>query len=343
MNAGDVVAVALWIGVIAYAVFGGADFGAGFWDLVAGGATRGERPRALIDHALAPVWEANHVWLIYCLVVLWTAFPRAFTAIMTTLTVPLLLAVLGIVARGAGFAFRKVSFTTPRRRVFGAAFALSSVLTPFAIGTVAGGIASGRVPRGDAVGNRVTSWLNPTSIMGGTLAVSTCAYLAAVFLAGDARRFGEGELRVYFTRRAVGAAAATGFIALAGIFVLHADARRLFDRLSHRALPIVIVSALCGLAALVLLVRTRALRSAQVLAVGAVAAVVGAWGVAQYPDLLPGYLTIDQAASSSTVLTWVVAVAAVAVVLIVPSLALLYTLDQQSRLEDETAAAEDVT
>ena len=96
----------LWIGVIAYAVFGGADFGAGFWDLVAGGATKGERPRALIDHALAPVWEANHVWLIFCLVVLWTAFPRAFTAIMTTLTVPLLLAVLGIVARGAGFARR---------------------------------------------------------------------------------------------------------------------------------------------------------------------------------------------------------------------------------------------
>jgi cytochrome d ubiquinol oxidase subunit II len=343
VNAGDLVAVVLWIGVIAYAVFGGADFGAGFWDLVAGGAARGERPRALIDHALAPVWEANHVWLIFCLVVLWTAFPRAFTAIMTTLTVPLFLAALGIVARGAGFAFRKVSFTTPRRRLFGAAFALSSLLTPFAMGTVAGGIASGRVPLGNAVGNRVTSWLNPTSIMGGTLAVSTCAYLAAMFLAGDARRFGDGELCVYFPRRAVGAAAAAGLVAFAGIFVLHADDRRLFDRLSHRALPIVIVSALCGLGAVVLLLRDRALRWAQVLAVGAVAAVIAAWGVAQYPDLLPGYLTIDQAASSSTVLWWLVAVAAVAVVLIVPSLALLYTLDQQSRLEDEPAAAEDGT
>jgi cytochrome d ubiquinol oxidase subunit II len=343
VNAGDLVAVVLWIGVIAYAVFGGADFGAGFWDLVAGGAAKGERPRALIDHALAPVWEANHVWLIFCLVVLWTAFPRAFTAIMTTLTVPLFLAALGIVARGAGFAFRKVSFTTPRRRLFGAAFALSSLLTPFAMGTVAGGIASGRVPLGNAVGNRVTSWLNPTSIMGGTLAISTCAYLAAMFLAGDARRFGDGELCVYFTRRAVGAAAAAGLVAFAGIFVLHADDRRLFDRLSHRALPIVIVSALCGLGAVVLLLRDRALRWAQVLAVGAVAAVIAAWGVAQYPDLLPGYLTIDQAASSSTVLWWLVAVAAVAVVLIVPSLALLYTLDQQSRLEDEPAAAEDGT
>ena len=104
-----------------------------------------------------------------------------------------------------------------------------------------------------------------------------------------------------------------------------------------------IVSALCGFAALILLLRSRALRWAQVLAVGAVAGIVGAWGVAQYPDLLPGYLTIDQAASSSTVLAWLVAVAAVAVVLIVPSLALLYMLDQQSRLEDEAATAEDVT
>jgi cytochrome d ubiquinol oxidase subunit II len=276
-------------------------------------------------------------------VVLWTAFPRAFTAIMTTLAVPLFLAALGIVARGAGFAFRKVSFSTPRRRLFGAAFAISSLLTPFAMGAVAGGIASGRVPLGNAVGNRVTSWLNPTSIMGGTLAVSTCAYLAAMFLAGDARRFGEGDLCAYFTRRAVGAGAAAGLVAFAGIFILHADDRRLFDRLSHRALPIVIVSALCGLGALVLLLRNRALRWAQVLAVGAVAAVIAAWGVAQYPDLLPGYLTIDQAASSSTVLGWLVAVAAVAVVLIVPSLAMLYTLDQQSRLEDEAAAAEDVT
>jgi len=210
------------------------------------------------------------------------------------------------------------------------------------MGAVAGGIASGRVPLGNAAGDRVTSWLNPTSIMSGTLAVSTCAYLAAVFLAGDARRLGDGELGGYFTKRAVGAAAATGLIAFAGIFVLHADDRRLFDRLSHRALPVVIGSAVFGLVALVLLLRGRALRWAQVLAVGAVAAIVGAWGVAQYPDLLPGYLTIDQAASPSTVLTWLVAVAAVAVVLIVPSLALLYTLDQGSRLEDEAAAAEDL-
>src|SRR5919205_2663554 len=154
-------AAVLFVGVVAYAVLGGADFGAGFWDLTAGGADRGRRPRHLVDEALAPVWEANHVWLIFCLVMLWTAFPRAFAAITTTLYVPLGLAALGIVVRGSGFAFRKVFVRTEQQRVVGAAFAVSSVLTPFFLGTVAGGIASGRVPAAGH-GDGVTSWLNPT-------------------------------------------------------------------------------------------------------------------------------------------------------------------------------------
>src|SRR6478736_2053229 len=134
------------VGIVAYAVFGGADFGAGFWDLVAGGAERGRRPRAVIAHSIGPVWEANHVWLIFCLVVMWTVFSGAFAAIMSTLYIPLGLAAFGIVLRGSGFAFRKVSFRTPGQRANGALFAASSVITPFFFGTVAGGIASGRVP-----------------------------------------------------------------------------------------------------------------------------------------------------------------------------------------------------
>src|SRR5215212_10240619 len=158
----DVVAAAvLFAGVVAYAVLGGADYGAGFWDLTAGGAHRGSRARQLIDQTLAPVWEANHVWLIFCLVMLWTGFPGAFAAIMTTLYVPLGLAALGIVVRGSGFAFRKVFVRTDQQRGLGAAFAVSSVLTPFFFGTVAGGIASGRVPTGGD-GNPMSSWLNPT-------------------------------------------------------------------------------------------------------------------------------------------------------------------------------------
>src|SRR5215212_10617307 len=134
----DVVAAAvLFAGVVAYAVLGGADYGAGFWDLTAGGARRGRLPRHLIDQTLAPVWEANHVWLIFCLVMLWTGFPRAFAAIMTTLYVPLGLAALGIVVRGSGFAFRKVVVRVEQQRVTGAAFAISSVLVPFFLGAIA--------------------------------------------------------------------------------------------------------------------------------------------------------------------------------------------------------------
>src|SRR4051812_6073524 len=181
----DVAAVILFAGVVAYAVLAGADFGAGFWDLTAGGAERGRRPRGLIDRSIGPVWEANHVWLIFCLVVLWTAFSSAFAAIMTTLFVPLGLAAFGIVLRGSGFAFRKVAVRTSAQRAAGATFAISSVVTPFFLGTIAGGIASGRVPSAGS-GDPLKSWLNPTSILGGTLAVVVCAYLAAVFLTSEA-------------------------------------------------------------------------------------------------------------------------------------------------------------
>src|SRR6476619_3568387 len=158
-------AAILFVAVLMYAIFGGADFGAGFWDLVAGGTKRGERPREIIDHSIAPVWEANHVWLIFSFVVLWTCFPEAYASITLTLFVPLSIAALGIVLRGAGFAFRKAVFHTRDRRNFGAAFALSSVLVPFCLGTVVGSIASGRVPAGGRAGDPWSSWINPTSVI----------------------------------------------------------------------------------------------------------------------------------------------------------------------------------
>src|SRR5262245_35956474 len=198
-------AVILFFAITMYAVFGGADFGAGFWDLVAGGAKRGERPREVIDHAIAPVWEANHVWLIFVFVVLWTCFPEAYASITLTLFVPLTLAALGIVLRGASFAFRKAVFRTRDRRNFGAAFALSSVLVPYCMGAVAGAIASGRVPAGGKAGDPWSSWINATSIVGGVLAVAVVAYLAAVYLVWDARRVGAPGMEDYFRRRAIGA------------------------------------------------------------------------------------------------------------------------------------------
>src|SRR6187455_1473407 len=183
-----VVALILFVGVLAYAIFGGADFGAGFWDLVAGGTDRGGRPRTVIDHSIGPVWEANHVWLIFTFVVLWTCFPEAYASITLTLFVPLTIAALGIVLRGSSFAFRKSVVGLRYRRIFGAAFAASSVLVPYCMGAIAGGIASGRVPAGGQPGDPVHSWINPTSVVAGVLAVAAVAYLAAVYLVWDARR-----------------------------------------------------------------------------------------------------------------------------------------------------------
>lgn len=330
----EAAAVVLFSGVVLYATFGGADFGAGFWDLLAGGAARGRRPRALIDSVMGPVWEANHVWLIFCLVVLWTAFPGAFAAIMTTLHIPLGLAALGIVLRGSGFAFRKVLVRTDEQRVAGAAFAASSVVTPFFLGTVAGGIASGRVPASGR-GDPVESWLNPTGILGGTLAVLVCAYLAAVFLVAESRSRGLVDLERWFRTRAVVAAVATGAVAAIGIPVLEADAHHLFVRLIGRAAPLVATSGLCGIAALVAVVTGRGTRRAlRGFASLAVATVIAGWGVAQYPDLLGTHLTIAEAAAPTPTLQSVLGVFAAALVVCGPSLALLYALHQRGRLEE---------
>jgi cytochrome d ubiquinol oxidase subunit II len=333
----EAAAIVLFIGITAYALFGGADFGAGFWDLVAGGAEKGKRPRAVVDHSIGPVWEANHVWLIFVLVVLWTAFSEVYGSIMLTLFVPLSLAALGIVLRGSSFAFRKEVYRTSSRRNFGAAFAISSVLVPFCMGAVAGAVASGRVPAGGTAGDPWDSWINPTSILGGVLAVVVCAYLAAVYLVWDAKRFGDTEMTEYFRRRAIGAAIVAGVVAFAGIFVLYDDARYVFDGLTSRALTLVILSAICGVGSIVLLVRHNH-RFARVLAIGAVASVVVAWGVAQWPYMLPTTLEVSQAAAPDPTLATVLIVFAIAAVVILPSLGLLYVLDQKGLVEVEEAA-----
>ena len=324
-------AVVLFVGVVAYAVLGGADYGAGFWDLTAGGARRGREARHLIDETLAPVWEANHVWLVFCLVMLWTGFPGAFAAIMTTLYIPLGLAALGIVVRGSGFAFRKVVVHTEQQRVAGAAFAISSVLTPFFLGTVAGGIASGRVPTG-GYGDPTSSWVNPTSFLGGALAVLVCAFVAAVFLTAEARRRGEGDLERWYGRRAQAVAVVAGALALAGIAILRADSPRLFDGLLSRGLPFVLVSGGCGLAALVLL-RRAAPRLLQALAVSAAGTVVIGWGVAQYPYLLGDHVRISEAAAPGATLVALIVVAGAALLLVVPAMTLLFVLQQRGSLD----------
>jgi cytochrome d ubiquinol oxidase subunit II len=335
----DVVGGILLAGLTLYAALGGADFGGGLWDLLAGGDRRGAAPRQLIDDTITPVWEANHVWLIFILVIFWTAFPPAFAAVMTATALPLWLAAFGIVLRGAGFAFRKEVLTLRWQRLFGAAFAFSSLIVPFFMGTVIGAIASGRVPAGLAHTN-LAVWTGPTSILIGALFVAVCAYLAAVFLTQEASRRDDHRLRRYFAQRAAVAGAVSGALALATLVEIHSSNPALFHGLTHRGLALVIISAACGLAVIASLAtgRSQALRPLSVLGV---AAVVWGWGVAQYPALLPGTgLTLTTGSAPHSILVTVVVIFVVAALLVGPSFLLLYSLHGRQLLEGETHAEE---
>lgn len=334
----DIILVIIWVGVSAYGVFGGADFGGGIWDFVAGGPDRGARPRRLIEKVIGPVWEANHVWLIFVLVYLWTAFPEPFAAIASTLWIPLTLAAFGIIFRGAGFAFRKWANRLETARLYGAAFAGASVLTPFFLGAVAGAVASGRVPLGNASGDPWSSWLTPTSLVGGTLAVVACAFLAAVLLTRDAQSEGDTEMVEYFRRRALGSGLAGGALALTGIVVLRSDARSLFDGLTSGAgLATIALSALGGAAAL-WLVWSRRFVLARLAAVTATVAVLWGWGVAEYPNILPGYATVEGTAASDPVLLAMIAAFLLAGLIAVPALVYLLALTQRGDLQETGSA-----
>jgi len=326
-------AVILWTGATFYAVFGGADFGGGFWDLIAGNAEKGERPRMTIQRSLTPVWEANHVWLIFILVVLWTAFPTAFSAIFTTLYVPLVLAVLGIVLRGSGFAFRKSIEGLNEQRIAGATFALSSVITPFFMGAVVGAIAAGNVPAHGG-GPAFSSWIAPLPLFIGAMFVATSAYLAAIFLVGDSRRTGDRAMELYFEKRALIAGAVAGIFAVVGLIALHSEGHYVYHRLLHQGLPVVIVSAVCGLAALAALLLGNRLLLRPLAALAVVAVIWGAF-TAMFPYLLPTSMTISQAAAPDATLSAVFVVFGIAVVLVLPALFLLYFLAQSDFLEHE--------
>jgi cytochrome d ubiquinol oxidase subunit II len=343
-------AVLILAGMTAYTVLAGADFGAGLWTLLASGPSA----PALRDHArhaMGPVWEANHVWLVFVLVIAWTGYPVAFGSIASTLATPLLLAAIGIIFRGAAYALRGQGAS----RVADSVFAVSSVATPFALGTAVGAVALGRVPVGNAAGNLVTSWLNPGSVLIGVLAVAFSGYLAAVYLAADALRYsGRGvtdsgrpaadsgrpadpgapmadpgrAMAAAFRRRALAAGLVSGALALAGLLVMRGSG---LDLTHGPALALVAVSGLGGLATLGLCWRW-AFGLARLTAAVAVAAVVAGWAAAQAPRLLPGMTVTQAAAGRATLVALIIGVCGGSVVLI-PSLVLLFTLFLRGRLD----------
>jgi cytochrome d ubiquinol oxidase subunit II len=328
----EVLLALLIVALAAYAVLGGADYGAGFWDLTAGGARRGARLRGLVHRSMGPVWEANNVWLIVVLVIMWTCFPRAFGPLMETLYVPLFLAAVGIILRGAAYALRGEAASISEARVLGALFALSSVLTPFFLGCALGAVASGQVPAGGDPGAPFASWTGTTALWTGAIAVVTGAYLAAVFLAADSVRAHTPDLTTAFRRRALGSGAVAGAMAIGGLFVIREDTRELYDGLtSGGGLAMVILSAAAGLLTLWLLWTNRfeIARYASGVAVGAMLAGLA---FALRPDFLPGELSLQDAAAGDATLIATLVALVVALLVIVPAIVILFRLTLQGRL-----------
>lgn len=315
-------------GLAVYALFGGADFGAGIWHLLAGRGREGKDRRALIEHSIGPVWEANHVWLIFVIVLLWTGFPSVFAAVMSTLYIPATLTALGIIARGAAFAFRKAAVAPRQRTAYGFTFATASLITPYFLGSMGGAVAAGRVPPGIAAGDLTTSWWNPTSVFAGLLTVAVTAYLAAVYLTADARRAGRPDLAEFFRRGALAMGILVGALALTGLAVIRQDAPELWTDLAGARTAWMTGSVTAGLVSLLLLARRRYI-VVRITASLAVIGLLGGWASAQWPVLLPG-LSVTEAAATGPVLTAVLWALGIGAVLVIPSLIALYAVFQRA-------------
>jgi cytochrome d ubiquinol oxidase subunit II len=325
----ELIALVLLLAITAYSTAGGVDFGAGIWDLLAGNSARGREARALIDHAMAPVWEVNNVWLVLAIVLSWTAFPVLFQTVFSTVYPLFALALVGLILRGAFFAFRHVAHDEREHRAADIVFGVSSVLTPFFFAASLGAVASGQIGSRPAL----EASFGPMPIAFGLVSVAATAFSGASFLLGDARRYGVPELADYFRRRLLVAGVvliATGTAALAVIWTHSPSLLR--SMLAGPGLPFALATMLLTPAVMYLAWRGIH-RWYRVLTVAAVGSMVFAWGFAQAPYLLPGRLTIEQAIAPPATQTVLLIVTVALVVLIAPSLALLYHLDQANTLE----------
>jgi cytochrome d ubiquinol oxidase subunit II len=323
----DLVAGALLASLVLYALLGGADHGGGVWDLLASGP-RKEAQRRLVEDAIGPIWEANHVWLVLALVLLFTAFPAAFAAMSVDLLVPLFLLLAGIVLRGAAFTFRTYDRPEPAVRVrWGLVFSASSGVAPLVLGTVVGTLASGRLAEATR-GEVPLAWLAPFPLAVGLLAAALFAFLAATYLAVEA----EGALREDFRRRALGAGVAVFAAALLAAVLSWREAPLVFHGLTRSAfaLPLHAATAAAALTAFAALA-TRRVRLARAAAAAQVALVVLGWGASQHPFLVPPDLTLRSAAAPDAVLVPLLWALAAGAVLLFPALYLLFRIFKGER------------
>ncbi|MGZ3602808.1 MAG: cytochrome d ubiquinol oxidase subunit II [Ktedonobacterales bacterium] len=318
-----------WVALIAYAVLGGADFGGGVWDLLARGPTA-ERQRVAIARGMGPVWESNNVWLIFVLVVTWTAFPIVFAGVSTALFIPITLAVIGIVLRGAAFGFRSNYGLEVGSGVrWGYVFNIASTITPFLFGAMAGALASGNIrvsgPPVQVQANPWTTWTTPFALACGLFAVALCSVLAATYLTVDARKAGDLAVVEGFRRRALIAGAVTAALgALAAVLAI-AEAPTLWHGLVGKALPLSIAAVVIGLATAAALLRHQD-ALARVLVAAETVCILLAWGVAQWPYLIVPDVTVDSAASPASVLGPMLIVSLLGLAVLLPSLWYLFTV-----------------
>lgn len=309
------------VGLVMYAVFGGADFGGGIWTALAYGP-RAREQRSDLLHAIGPVWETNHVWLIFVVVTLFTAFPKGFAALFTALLVPLVLALVGINFRGAAFAFRNFGRRTNGPIPFMVStFAVASMLTPCAFGIALTATATGKIHWANGqVQAEAWFWVGPFTLVGGGIAMAICAYLTPIFMTLRS----DGELREDFRRQGMIAGVVLGLLTALEIPVAWVDAPLFATRLlARQGIPFVVISGILGCTALVLLWKRRVLW-AQIAAAGTVAMTITGFAAAMYPDLLIGQLTLTAAAAPRATLIAFFRVVAIGVFILVPSLVLLY-------------------
>jgi cytochrome bd ubiquinol oxidase subunit II len=311
MSEAGIVAGILWLALTAYAVLAGADFGGGVWDLFASGP-RARDQRHAVATAMGPVWEANHVWLIFMITGLFTAFPSAFGTLSLDLYVPFTIGLVGIVLRGAAFAFRAHG----REAVGGASrwgvvFGTASIIAPFFLATGIGAV---------AVGLTASSWAAPYSLLLGLFAVSMCAYLAATYLMVET----EGSaLEGDFRRSAAIAGLVAGVLAIICLALAPLAAPNLAHALFGRGLSLVLLAVINGVVAIAAVWRSRP-RIARVAVAGQVVLVLWAWAVGQWPYLIPPKVTIDSAAAPGSTLDGLVVVVSVGMLVLIPSLAILF-------------------
>lgn len=299
--------------IVLYAILGGADFGGGVWDLLATGP-RASRQRSAITDAIGPVWEANHVWLIFALVALFTCFPPAFAEISTGLNTPITAALIGIVLRGAAFVFRNYAGDAPvQARTWSIVFGASSIVAPFMLGDAAGALATGTF-----------AWTSPFAFAVGAFGTALCAQVAAVFLLRERDVLADATLRADFQRRAVRATLAVWALGLLPAAIARISDPRLMAALTRPSAFAAIATAM-ALGVVVIVLVARGAGVAARYAVGAeVAAILAGWFGAQAPALIPGRMTLSEAAASDAMLGAFLVVAALGALVLIPSLALLF-------------------